>query len=307
MKKTNKVCYVMSSKNKPAIFVNQNERFSFFTKDCYSNNLRTEKDVFTKKMWPTVNPATGPVYIKGAKPGNILKVDIKKIKTRNFAVMCVEKGAGALADKIKGVETKIIPIKNNKLLLNKKVSIEINPMIGVIGTAPLGKGIPTGTPGEHGGNMDCKNITQGVSLYLPINVKGALLSLGDIHAVMGDGEVCICGAEVSGEVILKAKAIRSKIPTPCVETADEMIFIGSAKNLDDCEKIVLDKAHKFLVKCLKIKSNDAARIMSLTGNLGVCQVVDPLKTMKFSLPKNILIKLGLKGVLRQLLETSIRK
>lgn len=295
MKKTNKVCYIMSSKNKPVLFVNQNERFSFLAKDCYSNNLKSEKDFFTKEMWPTVNPATGPVYVEGTKPGQILKVDIIKIKTMDFAVMCVERGAGALADKIKGVETKIIPIRNNKLLINKKVSIEISPMIGVIGTAPKGKGMPTGTPGEHGGNMDCKNITEGVTLYLPVNVKGALLSLGDIHAVMGDGEVCICGAEVSGEVILKAKAIRSKIPTPCVETADEMIFIGSAKSLDDCEKIVLDKAHKFLVSFLRLKLNEAARIMSLAGNLGVCQVVDPLKTMKFILPKNILKKLGFKN------------
>lgn len=283
-----KACYSMSSANKPVLEVNQNELFCVETEDCYSGNLKSPKDQFTKEMWDTVNPATGPIYISGAEPASILRVEITDIKTRNYAVLCVEHGAGALGEFIEKVETTIHPIENNRLILNEELAIPIRPMIGVIGTAPAGKPVLNGTPGEHGGNMDCKLITAGSAVYLPVNAKGALLALGDLHAVMGDGEVCICGAEVSGEVFLKATRADFNIPTPCVETESHFHFIGSAPTLDECERIVLKKAHAFLTKAGKMSSNDAARVMSLLGDLCVCQVVDPLKTMRFSVPKLLL-------------------
>jgi len=279
------VCYSMSAENAPALRVGQGALFRLETKDCYSDNLRTTADTFTKDMWDTVNPATGPVYVEGARPGDVLCVEIAEIATRDFAVMCVEKGAGALGDRLEGVETSIYPIEDGKLALSDDVSVPIRPMIGVIGVAPEGDAILTGAPGEHGGNMDCKEITAGATVYLPVNVEGALLAAGDIHAVMGDGEVCICGAEASGEITMRARAIQSNLPTPCVETDDAVHFIGSALTLDGCERIVLNKAHAYLTGLPGLSANAAARIMSLIGDLRVCQVVDPLKTMRFSIPK----------------------
>jgi len=288
-----KVCYAMSRCNQPFLRIVPGESFCLETEDCYSGNLRNPQDAFTREMWSTVNPATGPVYIEGAIPGDILRVDIEQIKVRDYAVMCVEKDSGALPKHIEGVETTIVPIKNGSLLFRENLAIRTNPMIGVIGTAPRGQAVLNGTPGEHGGNMDCKEITAGASVYLPVNVNGGLLSLGDVHAVMGDGEVCICGAEVSGEVVLKTWLLHSSLPTPCVETPDLVIFVGSARTLDECQGIVLDKAHRFLTDSLSLKANEAARFMSLVGELRVCQVVNPLKTMKFMLPKYALEALGM--------------
>jgi amidase len=284
----NKICYAMSAANEPVVTVQPNELFCMATEDCYGGKLKTPQGRFTKDMWDTVNPATGPVAIAGAMPGSILRVEIVEITTRDYAVMAVEHGAGALGAFIEGTETTILPIKNNRLLLNETLSIPLRPMIGVIGTAPAGRPVPTGTPGEHGGNMDCNRITAGSVVYLPVNAAGALLALGDLHAAMGDGEVCICGAEVAGEVTLKAAPAAFPIPTPCVETADHFHFIGSASTLDECERLVLKKAHGFLMEAGKMSSNEAARRMSLAGDLGVCQVVDPLKTMRFSVPKFLL-------------------
>ena len=283
-----RVCFSMSSANEPVVEVDQGKLFCVETEDCYSGNLKSPQDKFTKDMWDTVNPATGPVYITGLDPGNILRVEITEINTRDYAVMCVEHGAGALGELVEGVETSVLPIRNNCLILSETLSIPIQPMIGVIGTAPAGEPVLNGTPGEHGGNMDCKLIAAGSIVYLPVNTKGALLSLGDLHAVMGDGEVCICGAEVSGEVTLKASVESSHIPTPCVETESHFHFIGSALTLDECERIVLRKAHTFLTEVRRMSANEAARAMSLLGDLCVCQVVDPLKTMRFSVPKMLL-------------------
>lgn len=283
-----KVCYSMSAENKPVAKIDQNQMFCVETEDCYSGKLKSSRDKIVKETWGVKNPATGPVYIIGTEPGSTLRVEIAEINTRDFAVMCVEHDAGALGKFIKGDETIILPIKNNRLILNKTLSVPLQPMIGVIGTAPAGEPVINTTPGEHGGNMDCKLITTGSIVYLPVNTKGALLSLGDLHAVMGDGEVCGCGAEVSGEVMLKASVESSLIPTPCVETESHFHFIGSAISLDECERLVLGKAHKFLTEVGKMSANDSARAMSLLGDLCVCQVVNPLKTMRFSVPKKLL-------------------
>ncbi len=290
-----RVCYAMSARNDPVLRISAGDSFCLEVEDCYSGNLQSPQDRFTKEMWDTVNPATGPVFVEGAKPGDILRVDIERIETRDYAVMCVEKGSGALGAYIEGIETSIYPIRGQSLFLNEGFSVPLKPMIGVIGTAPKGEAILNGTPGEHGGNMDCKEITAGSTVYLPVNVEGALLSVGDLHAVMGDGEVCICGAEVSGEVIMGTEAVRSRIPTPCVETESDVHFIGSAPTLDECERIVLEKTLSYLTSGLDLKPNEAARIMSLIGNLCVCQVVDPLKTMRFTLPKSFLRSQGIEG------------
>jgi len=102
--------------------------------------------------------------------------------------------------------------------------------------------------------------------------------------------VCICGAEVSGRIALKASIEEKLLPTPCVETENFIYFIGSAKPLDKCEKIVIKKTHDFLTNVASMSVNDAAKIMSLTGELQICQVVDPLKTMRFALPKYLMAK-----------------
>ena len=287
-----KICYCMSSSNTPVAEVAQGALFCVETEDCYSGRLRTPSDHFTKDMWDTVNPATGPIAIRGTEPGGTLRVEIVDIQTRDYAVMCLEHGAGALGKFVEGVETSILPIRNGRLILGGALAIPLQPMIGVIGTAPLGAAVLNGTPGEHGGNMDCKLITAGAVLYLPVNTRGALLALGDLHAVMGDGEVGICGAEVSGAVLLRARQVDFNLPTPCVETQTHFHFIGSALTLDECERIVLGKAHAFLTRFEKLSANEAARAMSLLGDLQVCQVVDPLKTMRFSVPRQFLQHCG---------------
>ena len=100
-------CYSMSAKNKPVLTVNQGEIFRLETKDCYSNNLKTEEDFFTREMWNTVNPATGPVFINGTKKSDILKIEILEIKIRDFAIMSLEHGSGALGEFIEGQETTV--------------------------------------------------------------------------------------------------------------------------------------------------------------------------------------------------------
>jgi len=289
---SDKVCYAMSAANPPQMRVAPGETFRLATQDCYSGKLASPSDKFTKDMWGAVNPATGPVFVEGAAPGDLMRVRIHRIDAADHAVMCLEHGAGALADQIEGVETSIMPISGGQLRIDDRLSAPVRPMIGVIGLAPAEGAVPTGTPGPHGGNMDCKEIAAGSAVYLPVAAPGGLLAAGDIHALMGDGEVAICAAEVAGEVTLSADVLKGcPMPTPAVETADGLLLLASARTLDECERLVLANAHRFLTAVVGLSANQSARVMSLLGNLGVCQVVDPLKTMKFLLPKAALASL----------------
>ncbi|MFB3891969.1 MAG: acetamidase/formamidase family protein [Phycisphaerae bacterium] len=286
------VIYAMSAGNPPALRVSLGETFALDTLDCYSGHLRRPEDRLDGITGDWANPATGPVFIEGTKAGDIIRLDILDITVRDYAVMHTGPQAGALAHHMTARQTTIIPIRHGIVEVQPGLSLPVRAMIGVIGTAPAEQAVPTITPGEHGGNLDCRDIGAGASLYLPVNVPGALVAAGDIHAVQGDGEVCCCAAEVSGRITIRTELAAQRLPTPCVETAGELLFLASAKTLDECERAVLDKAHDFLVRGLGMDAADAARLMSLAGGLGVCQVVDPLKTMKFAFPRTVLRSLG---------------
>jgi len=290
------VCGAMSRDERAVMRVAAGETFCVETEDCYAGCLKRPGDETPKEMGGFANPATGPVFIEGAEPGDILRIEIESVAMRDYAVMRVSPGQGALGDSIEEEETVFLPIRDGMLQIREGLHVPVRPMIGVIGVAPAGEPVPTITPGEHGGNMDCREIGPGAVLYLPVNVEGALLAMGDLHAVMGDGEVCICGAEVSGEVVLHVDATHSALPTPCVETPEHVLFLGSAVTLDECEAIVVDKALRFLTGACGLATHEAARLMSLVGELRVCQVVDPLKTMKFMLPRSVLAGLGVESL-----------
>jgi amidase len=221
--------------------------------------------------------------VEGAEPGDILRIAIDSIEVRGSATMA-------------SPSTKILPIRGGRVFVGKGLSIPFDPMIGVIGTAPEYEGVPTTTPGEHGGNMDCREIRAGRVVYLPVHVEGALFAAGDVHALQGDGEVCGCGAEVAASITLRAWPLDAPLPTPCVETDEHLIFIASAKTLDECEELAIEKAQGFLTDLLGMEPEEALRMMSLVGDLGVCQVVDPLKTMRFAIPRLVLEPLGLASV-----------
>ncbi|MEK5442524.1 acetamidase/formamidase family protein [Fredinandcohnia sp. FSL W7-1320] len=281
----------MSPTNKPVKIVESGSTVVFQTLDCFSNQIQNEDQPFSSVGWDKINPATGPLYINGAEPGDTLKVKIIDIKIDNKGVMTTAPNLGVLGDIVTGETTKIISIKDDKAIFNEKIQIPIKPMIGVIGTAPKDEEIPTGTPGSHGGNMDCKKIVKGSTLYLPINVSGGLLSMGDLHAVMADGEIVICGLEIPGEVTVKVDVLKGEeLPLPMLDSEESIITIASEETLDEAAKTATVNMHRFLVNELGIEIDEAGMLLSLVGDLRICQVVDPLMTARMEIPKWIVEK-----------------
>ncbi|MBC1475710.1 acetamidase/formamidase family protein [Listeria grandensis] len=279
------VIYAMDKNSKPSMTVDNGAVITVETFDCFENQIKTEDQPFHQLDWNKINPATGPIFINDAEPGDILAVTIEKIQLIGKATMLTGPGLGVLGDELTNNTIRRLPILNDKLIFASDIAIPLNKMIGVIGTAPAGDPISCGTPDAHGGNMDCKEIKEGVTLFLPVNVSGALLALGDVHAAMADGEVSVSGAEMASQVTIRLQVVKNKKwPTPSLISEDKIITIASAPTLDDASRIATKNMVQLLVDTSTITATDAIMLLSLAGDLRICQVVDPNKTVRMELP-----------------------
>ena len=278
----------MSENNPPVAKAKSGDTVCFETLDCFGGQLKSENDLLGGLDWDNVNPASGPLFIEGARPGDVLKVEILKIELDDHGVMVDAPGEGVTGAAVSSESTKILPVENGKVKFNEKLSFPICPMIGVIGTAAKGEGIDTGTPGSHGGNMDCTRIGEGATLYLPVNTEGALLAMGDLHARMGDGEVEVCGVEIAGKVTVKLTVLKNcKLPTPFLVNSELAMAIHSADTVDEACVGATMAMHGFLTGELGMNEHEAGMLLSVTGNLCICQVVDPEKTVRMEIPLSV--------------------
>ncbi|MFW5873150.1 MAG: acetamidase/formamidase family protein [Bacillota bacterium] len=284
----NDVIYSFNQNNKAVASVKPDEIFTITTFDCFAGQLQSEDDSIAEMNWEHINPATGPVFIEGAKKGDILKVEIISIELDSPAVMIAAPEEGVLGHLVEKPVTKILPLEDNKVVFSDKYKFELEPMVGVIGVAPEeGFDISTGTPGEHGGNMDCKLLGPGASVYFKVQKEGAFLAAGDMHALMGDGEIVVCAAEAGGKIKLKVNVLKNKdLPVPFIEKNNLISTVASAKTLDEAVEMATEKMANYLVENYDLEMTEAGLIMSLIGDAEICQVVDPLKTARFTIDKS---------------------
>lgn len=256
------------------------------TADCFADQIQGPSDVARGLDWDTVNPATGPVYVDGAEAGDVLAVHIERLVVADHGVMCTGGDWGVLGDRIDELTWRFLKIADDQAHWDDGPSFAIRPMIGVIGVAPAGADVPCGTPGSHGGNMDTRLIGEGATLYLPVAVPGALLAAGDLHAAMGDGEVAVTGVEVAGAVTLRVSLRRDlKLTDPLLENDELVATIASAETLDEAAKMATVAMADLLHDRLGLDLADAVMLMSAVGHVRISQMVDPLRTVRFEMPK----------------------
>lgn len=287
--------YIFSfdKENKPVLQINSGDEVEIETMDCFANQICTAEDRLETLDWQRVNPATGPIYVNGAEAGDVLKITIKEIQIADQGVVATGKDLGVLGHLMDDLYSKVVPIKDGQVVFHSKIAFPLNPMVGVIGVAPAGEGISCGTPGAHGGNMDTKLIAENAVLYLPVFVDGAFFALGDLHAAMGDGEIGVSGVEVAGKVRVKLEVVKGKkIKNPVVQTPEVTATIASALTLDEAAQIAVEEMADLLQSATPLSIAEIATLMSAVGNLQVSQVVDPLKTVRFSMPNQILASYG---------------
>ncbi|HYM23605.1 MAG TPA: acetamidase/formamidase family protein [Vicinamibacterales bacterium] len=251
------------------------------------------------------NPETGPFYVDGAEPGDMLVVTFEKIETNRtsgwsgslLSPYTVDPGAIAARvdreakrvnwtiDKAKGVArldaTDVQP---------GGIEVPMRPMLGCVGVAPRGKeSISTSTPGPWGGNMDYTWMNAGVKLMLPVNEPGALLFMGDGHARMGEGEVAGTGVETSMDVEFTVDVVKKKaIGWPRMETATHIIVLGSARPLLEAFQHATTELQKWLQADYGFTERGAQTFMGQVAEYEIANVVDPNFTVVAKIPRALL-------------------
>jgi len=267
--------YSFSPNNKPAIKVAKGATVTFKTLDCFSNQIKSEEQLITSIDFNRVNPASGPVYVEGAEPGDVLVADILEIEVGEMGIASTLPETGPLCDKVEGARTKIIPIKNGKAIFND-IEFPINPMIGVIGVAPEKGEVPCGFPGNHGGNLDCNKIVAGSRVYFPVRTPGVLFQLGDLHASMGDGEICGTGIEIFGKVTVKLDLIKNvALDWPVLETREMWYVIASDHQFETALKFASEQMQLLVSRAYGWDMTDVYLYLSVRGSFEICQGCKP--------------------------------
>ncbi len=281
--------FAFDKRNEPALAINSGDSVQIQTMDCFADQLKTAEDRLDSIDWNRINPATGPIYVEGAKAGDTLKVTVEKIEIGAQGAIATGEGFGLLGDEMTGMSGKLVAIRDGQVVFDDKVTLPVEAMIGVIGTAPADDPINCGTPGSHGGNMDNKMIRENAILYFPVFTDGALFALGDVHAAMGDGEIGVSGVEVPAVVTVKMEVIKDRtIANPYMENESLIATIASDVSIENAISTAVHDMKAILCDKLPLSLPETAMLFSAVGNVEICQVVDPLKTVRFTFPKWVL-------------------
>ncbi len=285
-----RVIYAFATEMEPAAHVAAGETVVFETRDAFGGQVKSPEDILAELDFDRINPVTGPVFVDGAEPGDTLVVRVVSIEPAGSGAIVTGPGMGVLGKEIERHATRILPVEGDTVRFDD-LRIPASPMIGVIGVAP-GEGThPTGTAHRHGGNMDTKEIGTGCTVYLPVAQPGALLALGDVHAVQADGEVCVSACEVAARVTVEIDLIKGRnADWPIVELDDAVYVLVSLPTIEEALKEATRQAVRLIEAARDLSHEDAYMLASLAADVGVSQLVDPNKTAKARIPTAVLAK-----------------
>jgi acetamidase/formamidase len=255
------------------------------------------RDILTevKDRGPGGHILTGPIYVEGAEPGDVLEVRIKAIKLAiPYAYNAFGPGRGFLPEDFPYPRMKIIPLDEQRMIgrFGNGIEIPLHPFFGSIGVAPpITSGrISSGPPWIHAGNLDNKDLVAGTTLYIPVHAAGALLFVGDGHAGQGNGEVDITALETSlvgtfQLVVRKDMHLR----WPRAETPTHFITMGLHEDLNEATKLAVREMIDYLVTERHLSRDDAYMLTSVAADLAITELVDGNKGVHASIPKAIFV------------------
>src|SRR5436305_1371050 len=289
--KPSELKYTFASSYSPVARLKPGDILETNTVDCFGNAVKKPGD--TLSMAPGDNPLSGPFYIEGAEPGDMLAVKILDIQVDG------NQGVGALAPGFGAINsTSYTPMLNpaikekiwfypidhatntatfKALDSNFSVKIPLHPFFGCIGVAPAGgEARSSVVPAEFGGNMDSPEASVGNTVYFPVNVPGGLLFLGDGHAAMGDGEVAGTAIEVPLRGRVQVQVIKGrKINWPQFENDDYIMTVGAYRPLDDALRIAFTELVGWIHKDYGLSELDAYELLSKVAEIHLNEMVDP--------------------------------
>jgi acetamidase/formamidase len=221
---SDKVHFTWDAGNAPVLTVDSGDVVVVHTRDVSDNQISPDSTaaVIADLNWDRVYPLAGPIAVDGAEPGDTLAVEILDLHTQGWGWTAILPGFGLLPEDFPDAYLRIFDLTAGDVTyLADNVAIPVEPFLGTMGVCPAGASAePIMPPGVFGGNMDTRQLTRGTTLYLPVQVAGALFSCGDAHAAQGDGEVCVTGIESPMYAALRFELQKGRtIPAPQYQTA----------------------------------------------------------------------------------------
>jgi amidase len=270
------IVYSFDKAHPPVAAIDPGAEVCFETWDARTGTIASDRDLLARPHPKGPNPATGPVLVRGAEPGDALIVEILEIGLASRGYTGIRPGQGVLGHRITEYRTKLLDIVDGMVLFSDRIRFPVRPMVGVIGTAPAGAGVGNLHPGPHGGNMDHNDVRVGARVFLSVFVPGALLALGDVHAVMGDGEISITALEICGEVRVRVDLAKGeRLARPRIELPDAWVTTGDGPQALDAIRMACEEMAELLGRRLGLDLAEAYMLLSLRGNVRVSQCCEP--------------------------------
>jgi acetamidase/formamidase len=247
-----------------------------------------------------IHALTGPIFVEGAELGDALQVDVLEVAHKGWGWSSIVPGLGFLKARFSDPTIFHWKLDGDVSTSLAPATVPLRPFCGVMGVAPAGVGeFRTRPPGNFGGNMDVRELSDGAKLYLPVFNRGALFSAGDAHAAQGDGEVCINGIECPADVTLRFHVHKQKSAVgPIVESAgdrtrdilgESWIVVESATDAADAARAATSRMIDFLVERWSISDVHAYLLCSVAMNLRLSQVVnEPMFTVSAAIARSVL-------------------
>ncbi|HEY1367040.1 MAG TPA: acetamidase/formamidase family protein [Gaiellaceae bacterium] len=286
-----KVHYTWDVGHEPALEIESGDTVVVQTREVSDGQVTPESDasVITSMDWDRVYPLAGPIRVAGAEPGDTLAVEILDIHTQGWGWTATIPGFGLLPEDFPNAYLRIFDLTAGDVTyLREDVAIPIDPFFGTMGVCPAGASAQAiMPPGTFGGNMDTRQLVRGTTLYLPVQVEGAMFSCGDAHAAQGDGEVCVTGIECPMYAALTISLEKGRsIPGPQYQTAPWRPrgsfrrpagwygTTGVGPDLYRCAQDAVRAMIDHLVDRYGLSREDAYVLSSLVVDLRISEIVD---------------------------------
>jgi acetamidase/formamidase len=297
--------YGWSRDHAPVLSVATGTEVGFDVQDASGGQLRPGSTAASvaELDFERVNPVCGPIHVEGARPGDVLQVDIFAVTPRSYGWTGLIPGFGLLADQFPEPWLHVWELAGGAAVFNERIRVPLEPFCGVLGVAPAEPGLHSVIPPRRvGGNMDTRQLRAGTTLYLPIEVEGALFGVGDTHAAQGDGEVCGTAIEAPMDVTLRLSVrtdlhidgpefdVAGPLERPSAAAAGYHATTGIAPDLMTATRQSIERMIDHLGRNHALRPEEAYALCSVAVDLRISEVVDaPNWVVSAFLPGDIFI------------------
>jgi amidase len=291
------VRYTLAPTHLPTAHIEPGERLLVETELNIGDHLKHVGDEFDISMAaaPFLNGATGPIHVRGANPTHVLVCDIEAMELIPPGFTALAPGLWPFAEQqpapAGGAAHRVVDVRDGHVIWDEHTRIPVRPMVGVLGTAPALEAISTMDCGPHGGNLDVQEFAPGTRVLLPVAVEGALLYLGDCHAVQGDGELSGFGAiEIRSRVTIRVDIAPrpANMRWPRFEDAEHIGTVASGRPLEDAFRLAVRELAQWLADDHGYSLADAVLLLGQVAQARCTQLVNPHFTYVCKISKRYL-------------------